>query len=85
VTRILISCNEDEEGLSLVYEDDGVGIVDDEKEMIFSRGFGKNTGYGLFLIREILSITGFSIHENGTPGNGARFVIRVPQQSYRFA
>lgn len=85
VTRIRISCNEDEEGLAIVYEDDGVGIADEEKEMIFSRGFGKNTGYGLFLIREILSITGFSIHENGTPGNGARFVIRVPQQSYRFA
>lgn len=85
VTRIRISCNEDEEGLAIVYEDDGVGIADEEKEMIFSRGFGKNTGYGLFLIREILSITGFSIHENGTAGNGARFVIRVPQRSYRFA
>ena len=84
VTRIGISCEQDGRDLLLAYDDDGVGIPDDEKEKIFTRGFGKNTGYGLFLIREILSITGFSIQENGTRGKGARFVIRIPPQSYRF-
>lgn len=84
VSNIRISCADDDSGLSLVYEDDGVGIPEDEKEMIFTRGFGKNTGYGLFLIREILSITGFTILEKGTPGKGVRFIIRVPPASYRF-
>jgi signal transduction histidine kinase len=65
--------------------DDGVGIPDDEKEKIFTRGFGKNTGYGLFLIREILSITGFSIKENGVSGKGAQFIISIPQNSLRFS
>jgi PAS domain S-box-containing protein len=83
VTRIRISCEEKDNHLDLVYEDDGVGIADDEKEKIFIRGFGKNTGYGLFLIREILAITGFTILENGTPGQGARFVIRIPKTLYR--
>jgi len=85
VTHIGISCEQDGRDLLLVYTDDGVGIPDGEKEMIFTRGFGKNTGYGLFLIREILSITGFSIHEDGIPGKGARFVIRIHPQSYRFS
>jgi PAS domain S-box-containing protein len=84
VTHITISCQQEGDGLCLVYEDDGAGIPDDEKEKIFTRGFGKNTGYGLFLIREILAITGFYIQENGTPGRGARFEIRIPHQLYRF-
>ena len=37
----------------VVCEDDGNGIPADEKERIFQRGFGKNTGLGLFLAREI--------------------------------
>jgi hypothetical protein len=36
------------------------------KETIFEKGFGKHTGFGLFLVREILAITGISIRETGT-------------------
>jgi PAS domain S-box-containing protein len=73
------------EGLKLVAEDDGVGIPDDEKEKIFERGWGKNTGLGLFLIREILGMTGYTIRETGVPGKGARFEIFVPKGEFRFA
>jgi len=52
--------------------------------MIFEQGFGKHTGLGLFLSREILAITGSTIIENGTPGKGARFEITVPKGMYRF-
>ena len=67
----------------LVCEDDGYGVKADEKERIFHRGFGKNTGLGLLLAREILSITGLSIRECGNPGEGARFEIRLPLGKYR--
>jgi PAS domain S-box-containing protein len=67
----------------IVCEDDGVGIPADEKEKIFGRGFGKNTGMGLFLSREILDITGITITETGEPGKGARFEIRVPKGTWR--
>jgi len=70
--------------LTLVAEDNGTGIPEGEKEKIFLRGFGKNTGLGLFLSREILGITGFSIGETGEPGRGARFEIAVPEGMYRF-
>ncbi len=53
------------------------------RESIFIRGKGKNTGLGLFLIREILSITGIMIHENGIVGRGARFEITVPDVRFR--
>ena len=55
-----------------------------KKRLIFNREFGKNTGLGLFLIREILAITGITIRENGTPGTGARFEILVPKGANRF-
>ncbi|MDD1703273.1 MAG: response regulator [Methanoregula sp.] len=69
----------------LVCEDDGVGIPAGEKEKIFDRGFGKNTGLGLALAREILDITGITIHETGEPGKGARFEMLVPEEAYRSA
>jgi len=67
----------------LMYEDDGKGIPAEEKERIFERGFGKNTGLGLFLSREILSITGITIKETGEPGKGARFEMTIPKGMYR--
>ncbi|MCX6700471.1 MAG: HAMP domain-containing sensor histidine kinase [Methanomicrobiales archaeon] len=68
----------------VVCEDDGDGIVAAEKERIFDRGFGKNTGLGLALSREILSITGITIIETGEPGKGARFEMTVPKGAWRF-
>lgn len=61
--------------LMIIYTDDGKGIDPDEKNMIFNLGYGKNTGMGLFLCREILAITGLSIYETGQSGSGVRFEI----------
>lgn len=85
VSQILLSKRQEGQDLIILYEDDGIGIPNSEKENIFERGYGKNTGFGLFLIREILSITGLSIRETGKYGEGARFEILVPQGSYRFS
>ena len=51
--------------------------------MIFERGFGKNTGLGLAVSREILSITGITIIETGEPGKGARFEMAVLKGMWR--
>jgi len=83
VSTISVSDSETENGLVLVVEDDGVGIPDNEKEIVFERGFGKNTGYGLYITREILDLTGISIRERGAFGKGARFEIIVPVGAFR--
>ncbi|MDD3135428.1 MAG: PAS domain S-box protein [Methanoregula sp.] len=83
MTAIRISSKESSRGLVIVCEDDGVGVSADKKEAIFNRGYFKHTGFGLFLSREILSITGITITENGIPGNGARFEITVPKGMWR--
>ena len=75
----------DNAGGVIVCEDDGEGVPEASKEKIFDRGYGKNTGLGLFLAREILSLTGITVKETGEPGKGARFEITVPRDTYRFS
>ena len=67
----------------IVLEDDGVGVPAAQKEEIFEKGIGKNTGLGLFLTREILEITDISIRECGEEGRGARFEIAIPRGKWR--
>jgi len=84
-TAITVTARQSDDGLTILWEDNGAGIPDDEKEKIFERGFGKNTGLGMFLAREILSLTDISITETGTPGKGARFEIFVKKGAYRIS
>jgi len=83
VTVITFSYRKDGDDLVLLCTDDGVGIPADAKVRIFKREYYRNTGYGLFLSGEILSITGLTIKETGEPGSGARFEIRAPKGVYR--
>ena len=70
-------------GVIIVIEDNGAGIPTADKEAIFIRKSFRDTGLGLFLVREILALTGITISETGTPGKGARFEIRVPNRMAR--
>ncbi|KAF1078313.1 HAMP domain-containing sensor histidine kinase [Methanogenium sp. MK-MG] len=84
VTKMTVSFHEEGDGGLLIFEDDGCGVEESMKEKIFWKKTGKNTGYGLFLVQEILSITGMTIRETGKEGVGARFDIWVPEECYRF-
>jgi len=83
VTSIRLSAEEIPDGLVITYRDNGVGIAALDKDNLFQKGFGKHTGLGLFLSREILSITGITITETGEPGTGVRFEMVVPKGAYR--
>jgi PAS domain S-box-containing protein len=85
VTAIGLSYSETGNRLLISYRDNGTGISAEDKKHLFQRGFGKHTGLGLFLSREILSITGITISENGEPENGVNFEILVPKGSYRIS
>ncbi len=83
MTTILFTVHREGDSMVIVCEDDGLGIPDEARKNLFRRGFGKNTGYGLFMIQEVLSISGLTITENSRPGSGARFEILVPKGLYR--
>lgn len=83
MTTICITNRKHNGNLVIAVEDDGKGISADDKKQLFTKNFGKHTGLGLFLSREILDITGITIRETGEPGKGARFEIVVPKGAYR--
>jgi PAS domain S-box-containing protein len=84
-TEVTLRFEEKPDHLTLIIEDNGVGIPMEEKNMIFDRGYGKGSGLGLFLVREVLSITGITIRETGIHGQRTRFDISVPKGAYRYA
>ncbi len=93
VTQIRLHFTKEGDMLKLFYEDDGVGIPQDNKPKLFHEGFstGKSTGLGLFLIRKMVEVYGWTISEEGEPGKGAKFNITIPkfnksgEENYLFA
>jgi PAS domain S-box-containing protein len=84
ISRIAVSTDEIPDGtLVVVFEDDGVGVRNEDKQRIFEYGYGSHTGVGLSLSRDILLMTGIRIAETGTAGKGARFEISVPPGAWR--
>ena len=77
-TKVHISLEPVGDRGKLIIQDDGCGIVQQQKTRIFDLGFGKGSGYGLFLAEKILSIFEITIQENGVPGEGARFELMIP-------
>lgn len=84
ISSIRLSTINSGESLKIIYEDDGTGIPFENKDKIFLKGFGSNTGYGLFLIKYVLSMTGMNICESGVSGEGVRFEINVPNGRFRY-
>jgi len=84
MTVIRVTTRKENGALVIAVEDDGCGISIEDKKQLFNKGFGRHTGLGLFLSREILLFTGITITENGEPGRGARFEITVPNGVFRF-
>ena len=84
VSLIRVSHTITPDEVTIVFEDDGVGISEEKKERIFLRGEGAHASVrGLFFVREILDITGITITETGEPGKGARFEMAVPKGAWR--
>jgi PAS domain S-box-containing protein len=83
VTKMSFTSRDSADGLVITYRDNGTGISAEDKKNLFRKGFGKHTGLGLFLSREILAITGITITENGEPGKGVQFEMTVPFGAFR--
>nr|WP_319539054.1 ABC transporter substrate binding protein [uncultured Methanospirillum sp.] len=83
VTDIIFRATIRDADLLIVYEDNGVGIDEEDKPRIFDWSFGKHTGVGLFVSKQILAITEVTIRETGLPGEGVRFEIIVPKEKWK--
>jgi PAS domain S-box-containing protein len=81
ISKIRVHYKEEGDQLKLTYEDDGVGITEDVKCDLFKEGFGKGTGYGLYLIKRICEAYDWTIQETGKHGQGAQFTMTIPRNN----
>lgn len=82
-----VSLDEERETLQFVVRDSGIGIDPAQHERIFqafqqidgstSRRFG-GTGLGLAITRQLVEVLGGQISLESTPGQGSRFIVRLP-------
>jgi len=82
---ISISSREEQGFLVIFYRDNGVGISKEDKKRIFNRGYGKNTGLGMFFCSQIIAAMGGNIIETGVPGEGICIEIRIPEDIYKIS
>lgn len=66
------------ETLRIVYEDDGVGIPRNKKRRLFVNNIEEGGIHGLALIGRIVESYGWTIREEGKPGEGVKFVLESP-------
>jgi PAS domain S-box-containing protein len=78
-SMIRVRFEQDANQAKIIYEDDGVGISNEVRGNLFKEGFGRNTGYGLYLIKKICESYGWSIQETGEEGKRAQFTMTVPE------
>ncbi|HNX16917.1 MAG TPA: PAS domain S-box protein [Methanoregula sp.] len=81
--NIRVFSREEPERYVIVVEYDGPGISQDDKDRIFDPGCEESGLKGLFIIREILSLTDITLKETGEPGKQTRFEIGIPPISFR--
>ena len=84
---VTISATAERNTARIMVEDEGPGIPPENLESIFERfyterphehGFGKNSGLGLSIARQIVLSTGGRIWAENREGGGARFVVELP-------
>jgi len=85
VTQIRLHYTQNDKKITLFYEDNGVGIPEENKAKIFSEGFttGSGSGLGLKLVKKMIQTYGWAIQEDGVPGEGVKFSIFIPKTNVR--
>jgi signal transduction histidine kinase len=62
---------------SIIYEDNGGGINEQDKKRLFTKGFGQGTGLGLYLIKRTCDIYGWTVKETGEFGKGVKIEFNI--------
>lgn len=77
-------------GVLLIFEDNGIGIREEELPRIFEKGFtGTNgrtheraTGMGLYLCRKLCRKLGVALHAESVWGTGTKMILDFPVSTY---
>jgi signal transduction histidine kinase len=84
---VAVSVERDGDSVRIVVADDGPGVPDEAKEVIFDRGEkgegSGGSGFGLYFVASMLDTYGGTIHVEDADGGGARFVMELPRAARR--
>lgn len=86
---IRVSSSFTEDGLELVVEDDGPGVPEQQRELVFEPfnrgdaelGYAPGTGIGLSLVRQFATLHGGRAWVEASASGGARFVVEIPHEN----
>jgi K+-sensing histidine kinase KdpD len=83
VTQIRLQYSEDCKEVKLFCEDNGVDVPEASRTRLFDAGFstGKGSGLGLYFVKRMMDVYGWTIIEEGEQGKGAKFTIAIPSHS----
>ena len=84
-TEIKINTIDQENGILISIEDNGVGIPKEHLNKIFemfyrANNFSKGTGLGLYIVKKSLEKIGGNINVESEEGKGSKFVIYLPDK-----
>lgn len=86
--RITVTVSSDDDHVEVVVQDDGIGILPEDRPQLFREFFRSTnpdalarpgTGLGLVIARRIVERHGGTITVDSTPGEGSSFVVRLPR------
>jgi signal transduction histidine kinase len=83
LTSIRVFVEKDKKSFRIYYTDDGVGFDQPSKEHLFERLARKDTGFSLFLVREISTSYGWTVEEIGQKDVGVRFEFIIPVEKVK--
>ncbi len=78
---VRVACGEEAEAARLVVQDDGPGITSTDMHRLFTPFFTtkqRGSGLGLATVQRIVDANGGTVVVESKPGEGARFVVRLP-------
>jgi signal transduction histidine kinase len=80
--RIHLATRREAHWMTVEVEDNGIGMDRETREKAFSLFFSskglRGTGLGLFISNKIVDKHGGTIHIDSEPGEGTKFVVRLP-------
>jgi signal transduction histidine kinase len=80
---VQVTCETDDDSLSIFFDDTGPGVAPEHREQIFApsfttKGIGKGTGLGLAVSQQVVIEHGGELLIEESPLGGARFVVVLP-------
>ncbi len=90
--KIIISLNKDQDNLEFRIQDSGIGILENQKEKLFSKFFrgtnaekisAEGSGLGLFITKNIIDAHGGNIWFESKKGVGSTFYFTLPAKGVK--